>query len=335
MKGVSLKGIKRVIGTVLGGDEEKDTDFIKAVEKFLEMKDHCKRYSGIFYLLSKLECTQTDFKILQEYHELIEFNRKRMFDDMDEDKLKHMVKINPIFNEEEQEYKVKFIRRYIDVKKSKLINTLLSTCSNLVQYRKYIENKNELNDKFITKSSIMTLEPVVDLNINFKLFYNFSTEERNRKGILLSLHKIYEVTKNMYDTHSKVDIDTETFVAAVKNAIEQLKKQIPRCDEAFDKILKSTEMLRENYSEYYKDFIGSGNSSIIAENFIQDVAGTVDQSPKLSYQFKQIIKQLRSLVQKAPGGGSQYEDVFKDIDEMIESDNEVEEVEEDEEDEEV
>ena len=297
--------IKKVVGSILCGNEETDTDFGKAVPKYYNMKEYSAKFSTIFYLLSKIsdrsENIDRDLAIFKEYNELLNENIEEIFQ-IDDEKVDYLLKLHPMIPPEEKENKLKFIRAFNEMKKSKLINTIIITCSNLVQHEKHLVDKETLKDEFLTRSSIMTFSPVQDLNVNFKMFYSDPGLSANsRKFILLCLHKIYAISKALYDEYCKVDIDTEAFVKAVHMTVDELKKKIPRCERAFNKILESTDLLRNNYDDYYKDYMGSGNSSIIAENFIYDVAQTVKKDTKLTFQFKQIIKQLRNLTKNVNG----------------------------------
>jgi len=76
------------------------------------------------------------------------------------------------------------------------------------------------------------------------------------------------------------------------------------------KILESTGILENNYEDYYKDYVGCNNSMVIAENFIQDVAGTIDKSPKLAFQFRKIITHLRKLTNRLTGTDPKYKQTF-------------------------
>lgn len=49
---------------------------------------------------------------------------------------------------------------------------------------------------------------------------------------------------------------------------------------------------------------------VIAENFIQDVAGTIDKSPKLAFQFRKIITHLRKLTNRLTGTDPKYKQTF-------------------------
>lgn len=230
------------------------------------------------------------------------------------DKAEYLVSIHPLIPKERKEEIREFLRYFNKAKKAPVVHTVINTCGNLVQYKSSLKDKDSLSDKFMTKTSMLTFSPVVDLEVNFKLIYISDIIDTTEKEfILLTLHKLYGISVEMYEEYSKVDIDTEQFVKAVRTTVEKLRKQIPRCDEAFKKILDSTELLRDNYGDYYKDYVGSNNSMIIAENFIQDVAGTVDRSPKLALQFRKIIQHLRDMTTKLAAHDPKYKNTFDSL----------------------
>ena len=68
-----------------------------------------------------------------------------------------------------------------------------------------------------------------------------------------------------------------------------MKKQIPRCNKAFNIIANSVNLLENNFDTYYKHSIEAENPSIIIENFITDVSISQKSSPAVTNQFKKII----------------------------------------------
>jgi hypothetical protein len=93
------------------------------------------------------------------------------------------------------------------------------------------------------------------------------------------------------------DIDVDEFVNVIVSSIDQIKNQpsLSRCTRAFDKIKESVHMLKDNFSEYYKDFLETKNSTIIMENFVIDVSKNTKKDPQLMQQFRKIISHYRSL----------------------------------------
>ena len=58
----------------------------------------------------------------------------------------------------------------------------------------------------------------------------------------------------MYEEYGKPDINMDNFVSAIEMAIKDLKKRIPRCEQAFKIIEDSSKMLETNYPTYYKEY---------------------------------------------------------------------------------
>ena len=307
--------IKSAIGSVLGSDgdsEGAELDLEKSYQKFNNLKKNCERFRDIFVLLTR---TRTMDKF-QDEKLLINRYIDKLNQDLEENMNKvpdisELVRIYPLIPDDRKPEVFAFLKSYVKCKKAPIIHTIINTCGSLVAYKSYLKDIDKLNANFLTKSSMLTFEPVVDLTVNFKHIYiSDMLDTKEKDFILLTLHKIYKVSVDTYEEYSKVDIDTNQFVKAVHLTVEKLKKQIPRCEEAFQKILDSTDLLKENYGDYYKDYVGSNNSMIIAENFIQDVAGTVDKSPKLALQFRKIIQHLREMTTKLVAQDPRYKETF-------------------------
>jgi hypothetical protein len=191
----------------------------------------------------------------------------------------------------------KFGESFTVVKKCSIVNTVIVTCKNLIAHKKSIENGNALKDKFITKGAGMTFAPLPDLpQINFKQIY---IDDRlsgiDKEFILVILHKMYTISHDVYDAISSPDVDVDEFVSVIMSSIGDVKKHIPRCDQAFQKIIDSVDLLKGNFNGYYKDFAASGNPTIIMENFVLDVSKGTTSSPAITSQFRRIISHYRKL----------------------------------------
>ena len=150
------------------------------------------------------------------------------------------------------------------------------------------------------KSGMATCCPIPDMHaLDFKLMYiDMRLDANDRKIILTILHKIYTIGHEMYNIVSSPDIDIADFVKVIMGSISEVKKRIPRCDEAFQKIEESVGLLDSNFSEYHKDYAASGNPTVIMERFVSEVAQTSGSTTKVASQFKQIIKQYRLMAAK-------------------------------------
>jgi len=95
-----------------------------------------------------------------------------------------------------------------------------------------------------------------------------------------------------------------------------VRKQIPRCDDAFNKIESSIGLLKGNFDRYYKDFVQSGNPGVIIEQFVGDVAKSAEADRKITRQFRQIITFYRKKIQSVnPKDNPQIPKIFGMIEE--------------------
>jgi hypothetical protein len=106
---------------------------------------------------------------------------------------------------------------------------------------------------------------------------------------------MYTIGHDVYEAVSAPDVDVSEFVGVIMSSIGEVKKHIPRCDQAFQKIIESVDLLKGNFNGYYKDYTASGNPTIIMENFVLDVSKNTKSSPAVTAQFRRIITHYRKL----------------------------------------
>jgi hypothetical protein len=154
-----------------------------------------------------------------------------------------------------------------------------------------IEDKEKLKDGFIKlfDGDFLVIMPSV-FNLDFKQLWLHPALDYNlRKRIVYSLHLILKRGNNIVHNIMSPDIDIERFSEVLVNNIDKVRKHIPRCDRAFEKIKKSVHLLKNNFGGYYKDFVVSKNPGIIIENFVLDVADDSSADAETTRQFRQII----------------------------------------------
>ena len=182
-------------------------------------------------------------------------------------------------------------------KKCNVVNTVIVTCKNLVPHKKALADRANLKDKFLSRDAGVSFAPLPDLSrVNFKQMYvDDRLDPGDREFILVVLHKMYVISHDVYEAVSAPDIDVDEFVEVIMSSIGEVKKQIPRCDGAFQKIIESVDLLKGNFSGYYKDYVASNNPTIIMENFVIDVSKNTQASPTVTAQFRRIIGHYRKL----------------------------------------
>jgi hypothetical protein len=153
-----------------------------------------------------------------------------------------------------------------------------------------LEDKDHLSSSFIMKSDgdFMILFNFTSLDFK-QLYYHEFMNNNLSKYILFVLHLIHKKIMIIVKEITSPDIDVDKFSQLLVKNIDEIRKHIPRCDKAFDKIKQSVSLLKDNFGEYYKDFISSQNPGIIVEHFVLDVAKSSNADMATTRQFRDII----------------------------------------------
>jgi hypothetical protein len=154
-----------------------------------------------------------------------------------------------------------------------------------------IEDKEKLRDAFIQSHDDDYLQIMPSIfAMDFKqMWMHPSINYDLKKRIVHSLHLILKRGNNIVRNIMSPDIDVERFSEILITNINKVRKHIPRCDKAFNKIKQSVQLLKGNFNGYYKDFVVSKNPGIIIENFVLDVAEDSKADAETTRQFRQII----------------------------------------------
>jgi len=210
---------------------------------------------------------------------------------------------------------VEFQKVFNKIKTCNIINMILVTCKNLVRHKKHIMHSEQLKGDFILRIAGNKLCPLPDLpEVNFRTMYiDDRLTPQDKNFLLLILNKLYTVSHDVYEAVSAPDIDVKEFVKVIMSSIGEIKKQIPRCEQAFQKIIDSVGLLQNNFDGYYKDFVASNNPTIIMENFVIDVSKSTNASPKVTAQFRQIIGYYRKIASQQ-ASNPKLQSLFKQVD---------------------
>ncbi len=318
----SKADVRKFIGSILSAEGGEDLCFPKAYTKYANMGACTLRFSRVLVMLSNSALLAKFPELKQateEFISIFEEGRNEVFRFISPE-LAFTAEKFPIIEEGDKESIATFLSHYAKTRTHPVINTMMRTCSALLPFKTHLQDIGSLDARFLERFPGSDLSPVPDLPVNFKYLIS-QGDDNDAKFVVLALHKIYTICYDLYQEFGKVDIDTSKFVEAVEFTIKELRKKVTGCDEAFKQILGSTEMLRDRYSEYYKDYVGTMNSMIIAENFIVDVSQSVSASPRVAMQFKRILDQMRKLVNSS-GMSSKYKDLINSMNKSVSEDYE-------------
>lgn len=176
--------------------------------------------------------------------------------------------------------------------KSEDVKNIIVVCGGMLPWKKFIENKTKLDDSFIN-SEIATLYIFGSIfPIDIKVVWENATSPQ--KSIFLSvIHNVFTTGLKVHDKATTPNIDIKKFSTILVSKIALLRKEIPRCDKAFDHIEKSAGLLEKKFKTYYRDSLEAGNTSIIAESFLTDMLKSDKMSTDVKFQLTKIIAYLK------------------------------------------
>jgi hypothetical protein len=297
----------------IGDDPTSGMNIRIVYPKYEKLKVAMARYVKLFDLLLISTAVKHN-EPMQEYVLTYITDMKSIVSDLFTVRnLSEMEKLNITGLSKEEQTAV--LETYKKIKNNNLTESIILTCKNLSRYKGALEDQTKLSDKFILKMPGLQFCPIFGADgINFKMLYNDpALDAVDRKYLLTILHKLYVISHEIYDHLTSPDIDIDEFVEVIMSSVKEVRKQIPRCDAAFNKIVESVDLLRNNFGEYYKDFVASSNSSVIMENFIIDVSERTEATPKLTAQFRKIISHYRKLASQK-NNNPKLQALFKHID---------------------
>ena len=181
-----------------------------------------------------------------------------------------------------------------DLKNSYEVQQIIITSSALGKHKKHISDKDALSDEFIKREPGLSMIPLSFSSLDLKkIWVSDNCTDMTRKFILSILCHAYNAGYGIYDLVTSPNIDIKKFSHVLINNIGMLKKQIPRCDKAFNIISDSVKMLECNFKDYYKTSVEAENPSIIIESFIVDVSMKQKSNATITRQFRKIIMYMK------------------------------------------
>jgi hypothetical protein len=272
---IDQQGMADMFNQLLGDEKSLDINIIR--DKYLKLKTNMER---IYKLLESFHNT-IYIKVINEIFNTTLYKKNIMG---------FVEDIKILISEEITDDKL--IRHYKFLKEHKIVKDCVHICKNLIRYKKYIEDNDNLSDMFIKSSKTHELIIFPFCNFDIKMIYTHAkVDESVSKYLLIFLNMLYKTTYEIYEIITSPDIDISKFSDIIIQSIQQAKKMIPRANRAFKKIEESVELLKNNFQNYYKDFISTKNPSIILENFILDCSkdNAEDVDLDLARQLKELL----------------------------------------------
>lgn len=190
-------------------------------------------------------------------------------------------------------------KTYNDLKNGALKNTIIKTLNRLVTYKSSLSDTKNLSYRFVYDTAGSDLCPLTFTNLDLKQIYGDDRlDDKGRDYFLTLLGVTYQLSYEVYQLITSPDIDIDKFSEAIVSSISELEKHMPRCGKAIRRIRESVDLLKNNFGNYYKDFVDSRDPTIMIQNFVVDVSQDQEVDLQLTWQFKHIISHYKKAAQQ-------------------------------------
>lgn len=303
MSKVKIKQIKKAVGDVdlsgmfeeMMGIKDAETEII--IPKFVSVRNTVRHICRVLKQFSTFAILRNDFP---EISAGLDDVKKFVDETVETTYLKHD------HDEKETQYanvgKEDINNLYRKLKENMCVKRLVILCSVLDKYKINFNDPAKLRENFVNQEPGLSFKvfdfSCLDLKI---LWANPKLNTIVKRYILSVLASLYKHTLALYNTITSPDVDIEKFTKLLLSSIGELRKQpeLHRCKLAFERIEKSVELLKGNFSNYYRESIKSRNPDSLVTSFISDVANQGGANARLTREFRQIIQYMHKISQKS------------------------------------
>ncbi len=285
------------IGTLfeeMMGVKDADPEIVRP--KVVRCKSILQHIYKTLNQFSHFTVLQNDFPELKQAMEEI---------DVFAENLRRTLHVDPHNEPDENDYiplsKAELNSLYKKIKEADIVRQLIVLGGTLKRHSQYIDDIKNLRDGFIAQEPGLSFQVFSFSSLDLKLLWvNSNITPVVKKYVLNVLHLLWKDCYALYETVTSPDVDIDKFTSMLVDNIAKLKSQpgLHRCKRAFFRIEQSLELLKNRFSDYYRDSIASNNPSIMFENFIMDVSQQGESSASLTREFRMIIQHLHKISQQ-------------------------------------
>jgi len=149
-----------------GSNKPDKCDLTIVWPKYKNIEEATGKFIGLMKTLSNstmMRLFPDESESVNNYVESLEREFKRTFD------APNLAEYSALaFYECPQEVHTAFGEKYFACKDSPIVKSIIETCSNLIEFKKFIGDKNDLRDGFLTRTMVGTVTPFDNLNIDVK-----------------------------------------------------------------------------------------------------------------------------------------------------------------------
>ena len=190
---------------------------------------------------------------------------------------------------------------YRKIKDDKYVKALIILCNKLDKYKVNFADSNSFKENFVNQEPGLTFRIFDFSSLDLKLLWAHDNMKLSvKKYILMVLSRLHSRSYDLYRVITSPDVDIEKFTGLLISSIAELKKQpgLSRCKSAFARIEKSVELLKDKFSDYYRESIASENPNSLVTSFITDVSNQGGANANLTREFREIITYMTKVSQQ-------------------------------------
>ncbi len=309
----SLHDLSSLFDQMFGSNPVLDPDII--YPRCLDLKSYLIKFKQLIDIFYKHTIINTiclnNPNLTSDYNDIFSFiselsnfiNNDMIFEFSLDDMRKKNFTINDILHEKSFDIdKAKLLTDYYKkIKNSEFINVAIELLKNLQPHKHFVSNDFLIDCKWLESLPGYTYEifPFSSLNIKFIYLFdlNDSTDNSLKTKFIANLfNKLFKCCSSIYTLITDVDFDISKFTDIILNNIDSLKKELPRCDDAFSVISDALLKIKSNFKHYYKDFELTNDPTLIVHNFIKDIYDDNKSNPIVITQLKKIISHFSNKI---------------------------------------
>jgi hypothetical protein len=193
------------------------------------------------------------------------------------------------------------------IKDHDFLQICMVACGNLsVIHAQFVHSWSTVDRKFMNRFTGLEFKPFAPwCLLDFKALWLIDGEqERDLPELLFTVLKnMFNAMRDMYECYMQPDVNIAHLSELIISTLGNLRKRIPRCDKAFNKIEESARLLKTNFNDYYRDFLESKDPNNIFTAFISDVSTSCGNDTQLIFQCRKIVDFYRKNAQMKIASG--------------------------------
>ena len=196
---------------------------------------------------------------------------------------------------------------YAEIKKHGFIKEMAKVSKQIIQIKPELAGKDL--SVFVGRAHVQPLSPFCKMELGkwggacsptplHGSPMGTSAPDAPTKGAALcdALLKLCECTKQTVNLYMSPDIDFDDLSVDIRDVLAKAQKAVPGCKDAFKELMSSVDLMKTNFSDYFRAFTITKQPSVILEKYANDVEKLTGSDPSTKPQYIKIVQFLRKSI---------------------------------------